>query len=557
MLTFSENSAEAAREADGVLYFVAAFAWIDGDFDAAERAWIDDFILNLAEAQEPDDTTPAGRARRGALTDRLDRRMQRIDAELAAMWDEPTGEGERAIGFVRARMKVRCLEIFESFDRKNRTILLDAIEAILMADGVAHPEEVAFRDELLAVLATSGDGRASSLSTRAETGFNRVFIHPHITWAPTTANHEALVRLERHWASERPDFERQLRADVQRMEKAIRLLNNKRANHAGWLAGHQTLQQLAGRGSFLDGHVQVLQPSHPTGHELTVLGDLHGCYSCLKAAVMQTDFLGKVARFAKAPHLHPEPMLVLLGDYIDRGNYSFQGVLRAALDLFITHPNHVVLLRGNHEYFFERDGEVHAAVRPADALDAFKPYATPEALQTYARLFNALPDMMFFDDIMFVHGGIPRDSSIRERYSDLGSLNDPKLRFQMLWSDPSTAEHVPEALQDGTNRFSFGLEQARSFLHRLGARTLIRGHEKVDDGYVVHCDEPDLKILTLFSAGGADNWDLPAKSSYRKVVPSAITVRYRDNRTDIEPWVIDYAAYNHPERNDFYNDDVD
>jgi hypothetical protein len=164
---------------------------------------------------------------------------------------------------------------------------------------------------------------------------------------------------------------------------------------------------------------------------------------------------------------------------------------------------------------------------------------------------------MLFDDLMFVHGGIPRDSSLRERYTDLSSLNDPILRFQMMWSDPSSADLVPEELQESTNRFAFGREQARSFMHRIGVRTLIRGHEKVDQGYVEVYDEPHLRLLTLFSAGGADNWDLPERSSYRSVIPTALTIRYRDGRTDIEPWVIDYASYNDPERNEFFNVDTD
>jgi len=63
--------------------------------------------------------------------------------------------------------------------------------------------------------------------------------------------------------------------------------------------------------------------------------------------------------------------------------------------------------------------------------------------------------------------------------------------------------------------------------------------------------------LTLFSAGGADDWDLPERSSYRSVIPTALTIRYRDGRTDIEPWVIDYASYNDPERNEFFNVDTD
>jgi len=62
-----------------------------------------------------------------------------------------------------------------------------------------------------------------------------------------------------------------------------------------------------------------------------------------------------------------------------------------------------------------------------------------------------------------------------------------------------------------------------------------------------------LRVLTLFSAGGADNNDLPERSNYRAVTPTALTIRYREGRTDIEPWVIDYANYTAPERNEFYN----
>ena len=36
----------------------------------------------------------------------------------------------------------------------------------------------------------------------------------------------------------------------------------------------------------------------------------------------------------------PFPLLVLLGDYIDRGLFSLNGVLRTALQLFVTAPEH-------------------------------------------------------------------------------------------------------------------------------------------------------------------------------------------------------------------------
>ena len=106
-----------------------------------------------------------------------------------------------------------------------------------------------------------------------------------------------------------------------------------------------------------------------------------------------------------------------------------------------------------------------------------------EVFRHYMRLFDALPNVLLFDGAMFVHGGIPRDLLVRERWKDLSSLNDPDMRFQMMWSDPSSSDEVPDELQASSNRFAFGREQARRFLSQMGVRTLIRGHEKVNSGF--------------------------------------------------------------------------
>jgi len=556
MLNFSQDPAEAAREMEGVLFYLAAFGYIDGEFDPSEREYIDDFILALGESQEPDASTSEGRARRAALVDRLDRKFERIDAELQAMWDEPTSEGERAPDFVRSRMKVRCFEILEEFDPADRKVLLEAVDQLLAADGVEHPEEVKFRAELQALVDAKPRVREAALTLQFAVGdhrWNRIAIHPQVERPRVDADHRSLEPLERNYSDDPELFRRQLSQDLQRMKQVTAILEAQRRPHRGTLSGLQTVQELHGKGSFLDDHVQVIGPTRPAGYELTVLGDLHGCYSCLKAALMQSDFLAKVERFKQDPRIHPEPLLVLLGDYIDRGYFSFEGVVRGVLELIIAAPGHVIALRGNHEYFLEKDGTIFGGVRPAEAYDNLKPFAPNEVFRAYRDLFETLPNMLFFDDILFVHGGIPRDATLRDLYTDLSSLNDPAIRFEMMWSDPSSADVVPEDLQNGSTRFSFGREQARAFMHRLGVRTLIRGHEKVKQGFSLAYDEPDLRLMTLFSAGGADNYDLPERSSYRRVIPTALTIRYRDGRTDIEPWVIDYASYNDPTVNGFFD----
>ena len=557
MVTFSADPEQALREMEALLYLLTAFGYIDGELESAERGFIEDYILQLAETYEDDTATAAGRARRSALTDKLDRRFERIDRELAGMWDEPTADGEFAPAFVRSRMKLRCYEILERFPLEDRRAIMSAVDEVLAADGIAHPEEIEFRDELLLIMAgTHSSGTPDySEGDRGSWG-NYIVVHEQVARPRTTGNHPLLTRLERHYDPDPFVLKRQLNADMELVNKAIKTWEQQRRNNRGVLEGHQMVQELREHEAFLDGWVYVVPPTRPAGYDVTVLGDLHGCYSCLKAALLQSQFLTKLEKFRSEPHHYPEPLLVFLGDYIDRGIFSFEGVMRGALGLLSIAPNNVILLRGNHEHFLEKDGNVFAGVRPAEGMDGLRARGAPvEVLQAYKKLFDAMPAMLFFDDILMVHAGIPRDSTIRDHYQDLASLNEPFIRFEMMWSDPADTDHVPEDLQASTNRFAFGREQARAFMHRMGVRTLIRGHEKVEVGYLVGYNEPDLRLITLFSAGGANNYDLPERSSYRNVTPTALTIRYREGRTDIEPWVIDYESYNDPEMNEFFNVD--
>jgi hypothetical protein len=154
--------------------------------------------------------------------------------------------------------------------------------------------------------------------------------------------------------------------------------------------------------------------------------------------------------------------------------------------------------------------------------------------------------------MLFVHGGIARDLLLKERYKDLASLNEWDIRFQMMWSDPSSADVIPAALQEQFSRFPFGCLQCQAFLQRIGCNTLVRGHEKVDEGFRRVYDDANQLLITLFSAGGSDNKDLPPDSSYRSVTPMAMTLKYKDGKSEIIPFKIDYLRYNAPERNKFY-----
>jgi hypothetical protein len=261
----------------------------------------------------------------------------------------------------------------------------------------------------------------------------------------------------------------------------------------------------------------------------------------------------KVRRFKADPDNNPDVRLVLLGDYIDRGRFSYNGVLRTVLNLYLAAPEHVHVLRGNHEYYIEYQGRVYGGVRPSEAINSLTPHLGPDVFSRFLDFFDAMPNMLLFDQILFVHAGIPRDSLIAEKWSDLASLNREDIRFQMLWSDPSKAELVPDELQKASARFAFGRQQFRRFMQRIGCNVLVRGHEKVNAGFRSHYPDQDIRLFTLFSAGGADNDDLPQDSNYRDVRPMALTITSKDGLVEATPWPIDYGRYQDPARNNFFS----
>jgi hypothetical protein len=265
---------------------------------------------------------------------------------------------------------------------------------------------------------------------------------------------------------------------------------------------------------------------------------------------MQSDFMNRAMLHMKDPDNHPDVRLVLLGDYIDRGYYSIEGVLRTIMYLYSTMPSRVIALRGNHEFFLNRDGIVMSAVRPAEAIRQWLRRDTMDQFSAYRRLFIKLPTMLMFGKTLFVHGGIPRDATIDELYEGLSSLNHHRMRFEMMWSDPSTVPYVPPAVQADSVRFAFGQLQFDQFMARIGADTLIRGHQQVDEGFrEMRIGDKDL--VTLFSSGGADNPDLPEDSHYRDVTPMALTVTWEDGEYNAVPWEIDYKTFSVPSRNGF------
>jgi serine/threonine protein phosphatase 1 len=134
------------------------------------------------------------------------------------------------------------------------------------------------------------------------------------------------------------------------------------------------------------------------------IGDIHGNLAALD------DLLGQLRG-----ELHPDDVVVFLGDYIDRGPDS-RGCIDAILAFQSAVPAEVVCLRGNHEDWLLRtmnDRSRHSWLMGMEALETIHSYS-PEAATVLAaalaeaglRLFLgqcSLPYDVFFDAMPAEH----------------------------------------------------------------------------------------------------------------------------------------------------------
>ena len=438
MIKFSTEPAVAERQMLAIIFYLTAFGYVDGDFDRSEKDFIRDYIAKLVAKRADDALAPnVAKATRdevvGKWTNHFHEELDRIDQGIQADFAEPVAEGEDARDFVIARLKLRCFELFKQFDEENREQMLTLADEVIMADGVVHPNEEKLRTEMRALLRAPMELEPADLEP-LEPG--AVVVDASKRIAPKQLNHPFFSRSEFEYERNPERFREQAAADLDLVAKTIAKFDEQRAAGKNRLGDAVDVKEFEGQAPFLDGHTYVHPGKPDMNCELLVLGDLHGCYSCLKAALLQADFFGKVQAYHDDPKNNPNMKLVLLGDYIDRGRFSYNGILRTLMQLFLTVPDHVYMLRGNHEYYVELNGRVYGGVRPAEAINALQDIAPQEVFRGYRNLFESLPNVLLFDKMMFVHAGIPRDATMALKWLGLSSLNDAEMRFQMLWSDP-------------------------------------------------------------------------------------------------------------------------
>tara|TARA_B100000575_G_C23140692_1_gene663711 strand:- start:3949 stop:4905 length:957 start_codon:yes stop_codon:yes gene_type:complete len=216
-----------------------------------------------------------------------------------------------------------------------------------------------------------------------------------------------------------------------------------------------------------------------------IYGDIHGQYQDL-------------IRFLKMTGLPPNSCILFMGDYVDRGPNSIE-VIALLFAMKILYPNHVFLLRGNHEcpdvnknYGFYQE-----------CLERFK----NEKINNSDYVFNqinltlcSIPLAALINNKVFcVHGGI--SPNLKNIY-DLDKINrfskipDNGILCDILWSDPKSGLEDWEPSNRGTS-YTYNENALDKFMNNNNLELVCRAHQMVNDGFKFFNNN---KLVTIFSA---------------------------------------------------------
>lgn len=142
------------------------------------------------------------------------------------------------------------------------------------------------------------------------------------------------------------------------------------------------------------------------------IGDIHGCYDSLKKMIEEVIKLQK------------NDKLILLGDYIDRGEKSKE-VIDFIIQL-LEHKFDIVPLMGNHEAMlleaFENEKNVSKWIQNGgnETLKSFNISSIKKLDSKYIKFFNTLKYYYLLNEFLFVHAGF--NDNLVNPFSDFDSM---------------------------------------------------------------------------------------------------------------------------------------
>lgn len=201
-------------------------------------------------------------------------------------------------------------------------------------------------------------------------------------------------------------------------------------------------------------------PHAPPGRRIYAVGDIHARADLLER------LLARITEDASSTPAHAPPILVFIGDYVDRGLQS-----REAIDLILALSDEdweLRFLKGNHEAallrfldapatgpdWFQLGGAEtlfsYGVAVPTNLSDPFALNRTRDALRmampsAHMRFLHRLEMFAQYEDYVFVHAGLrPGRPLDKQTEADMLSIRDPFIRSSARWPFVVVHGHTPE-----------------------------------------------------------------------------------------------------------------
>jgi len=218
----------------------------------------------------------------------------------------------------------------------------------------------------------------------------------------------------------------------------------------------------------------------PVRSPVTVCGDIHG------------QFYDLMELFNKGGEV-PSTNYIFMGDYVDRGHNSVE-TFQLLMCLKVRWPQHVTLLRGNHE-----SRQITQVYGFYD--ECMRKYGNANPWKYCVDVFDHLNLSAIIDGkVLCLHGGLSPEirtldqMRVIERIREIpheGSFCD------LMWSDPEEIRDAWMISPRGAG-YLFGSKVPKAFNHVNGVELICRAHQLVMEGYKYHFEEES--VTTVWSA---------------------------------------------------------
>ena len=210
-----------------------------------------------------------------------------------------------------------------------------------------------------------------------------------------------------------------------------------------------------------------------------ICGDIHG------------QIYDLIELFKKGGEV-PNSRYVFMGDYVDRG-YNGVEVLELLLAIKVKYPEHITLLRGNHE-----SRQICFAYGFYEEIT--RKYGNANAWEYFTDLFDYLPLAALVEGKIFcVHGGLsPYISTVDQIRLINRKMEIPRegVFCDLMWSDPDDIETWIMSCRGAG--WIYGWKVVDEFTHINGLELICRAHQLVMEGFKYWFEKKNL--CTVWSA---------------------------------------------------------